>query len=144
METSSRYPEDQNKSHKELYEEYRNKFWKKHHEYKKLESKYYELETKISIYENTEYYGKITKVSHKNDYGFITYPENEDPIFFHVSRCNIKLDSSCVGERVKFKIHIGSKTEAIDVSLIMNPSKNIKSDKNIKSEAFKNLNCYMK
>ena len=40
METSKGYSGDTNKSYNELYKEYRNKFWKKHHQYKELESKY--------------------------------------------------------------------------------------------------------
>ena len=72
METSRGYPEDKNKSYKELYKEYRNKFWKKHHQYKELESKVYELEAKLVLYENKEYFGQITMISDKNDYGFIT------------------------------------------------------------------------
>ena len=137
METSKGYSGDTNKSYNELYKEYRNKFWKKHHQYKELESKYYELEAKIAVYENTEYYGKITRISDTNDYGFITYPENDDPIFFHVSRCNFKLENDCLDKRVKFKIRIGSKTEAIDVSLLMNPNKNIQSG------AFEVLDSYI-
>ena len=137
METFRGYPEDKNKSYKELYKEYRNKFWKKHHQYKELESKVYELEAKLALYENKEYFGQITMISDKNDYGFITYSKNPNPIFFHISHCNFQLNGNYLERKVKFKINMGSKMEAIDVSLLMNPNKNIQSG------AFEVLDSYI-
>jgi hypothetical protein len=99
-------------------DEYKNKFWRKHHDMKDLSKKVEELEMKIAIYENKIFIGTIERLPSNKIYGHITCSSYDEPIKFNLSNCNFNISNTHFNKQVKFKITINNVMEAMNIDLV--------------------------